>query len=240
MLREQCGYQGQLAYWDWTLDWENITTSPIWDTDTGFGGDGNSSVSSAVFNAYCVTEGPFAHLEVPYYEHIYQPHCLLRGFDEHLEDFRDQLKPEALEKLLLSADYDTINLGLENGPHVAIPKSINGDFSLHTAPSGNKFCRAAYETTAYPLHRSSILPPSYAARSHVVALAADGPEYKVYRIYWNSKDQLDGCSDLTRSHAHGKPSTYHSSVQYNEHRIGSAVLYLLAQSTYLVLLSLPH
>ena len=118
------------------MDWENITTSPVWDTTTGFGGNGNTSVGHPIFDAYCVTEGPFGRLEVPYFEHIYQPHCLLRGFDEHLTDFRTELKPEALEKLLLSEDYDTINLGLEHGPHIAIPKSINGDFSLHTAPSG--------------------------------------------------------------------------------------------------------
>jgi len=79
MLRERCDYKGHLTYWDWTLDWENITTSPVWDTVTGFGGDGNTSVGRPVFNAHCVTEGPFAGLEVPYYEHIHQRHCLLRG-----------------------------------------------------------------------------------------------------------------------------------------------------------------
>lgn len=135
-LKEHCDYHGQLTYWDWTLDWENITMSPIWDVETGFGGSGNVEVGSPVFKAHCVTEGPFANLEVPYFEDIYQPHCLLRGFDENLEDFRLELKPESLMNLLLSPDYRSINLGLEHGPHVAIPKSINGDFSLHTAPFG--------------------------------------------------------------------------------------------------------
>lgn len=123
-------------YWDWTLDWENITIAPVWDTDTGFGGNGDSSSGESAFKGYCVTDGPFARLEVPYFEHIYRPHCLLRGFDVHLSEYRSELKPEALERLLRSPDYDTLNLGLENGPHIAIPKSINGDFSLHTAPSG--------------------------------------------------------------------------------------------------------
>jgi len=137
-LRKQCGYQGQLTYWDWTLDWENVTMSPVWDIKTGFGGNGNVGVGSPVFKAHCVTEGPFANLEVPYYEDIYEPHCLLRGFDENLEDFRLELHPETLMKLLLSPDYRSINLGLEHGPHVAIPKSINGDFSIHTAPFGKR------------------------------------------------------------------------------------------------------
>ena len=137
-LRKQCGYQGHLTYWDWTLDWENVTMSPVWDIETGFGGSGNVGVGSPVFKAHCVTEGPFANLEVPYFEDVYEPHCLLRGFDENLEESRQQLNPETLMKLLLSPDYRSINLGLEHGPHVAIPKSINGDFSLHTAPFGKQ------------------------------------------------------------------------------------------------------
>ena len=137
MLQQRCDYDAHLPYWDWTLDWENITISPIWDTETGFGGNGNVNLGSPVFDAHCVTEGPFALLDVPYFEDIYKPHCLLRGFDKNLAKFRQDLHPDALDKLLLLDDYNTLNLGLENGPHVAIPKSINGDFSLHTAPFGN-------------------------------------------------------------------------------------------------------
>ena len=137
-LKEQCDYQGHLTYWDWTLDWENITMSPVWDADTGFGGSGNVEVDSPILKAHCVTEGAFANLEVLYFEDIYKPHCLLRGFDGNLEDFRGELEPTSVMKLLLSPDYGSINLGLEHGPHVAIPKSVNGDFSLHTAPSGER------------------------------------------------------------------------------------------------------
>lgn len=136
-LREQCNYQGHLTYWDWTLDWENVTLSPVWDINTGFGGTGDVRHGPPVFKAYCVTEGPFAKLEVLYFEDVHKPHCLLRGFDENLEEFRQDLNPESLMTLLLSPDYQSINLGLEHGPHLAIPKSVNGDFSLHTAPFGN-------------------------------------------------------------------------------------------------------
>ena len=79
-LREQCNHQGYLTYWDWTLDWENVTLSPVWDISTGFGGTWDVRDRPPVFKAYCVTEGPFANLEVPYFEDIHEPHCLLRRF----------------------------------------------------------------------------------------------------------------------------------------------------------------
>ena len=175
-LQRECGYEGQLTYWDWTLDWENITTSPVWDLEYGFGGSGNTSMRPAVFDAYCVTDGPFAWLEVPYFEDIYRPHCLLRGFDETLVDFRDALRPEALQELLMIEDYDSFNLGLENGPHIAIPKSIHGDFSLHTAPFGispalTPRLRLLRLMNTDNVFRSGLLPPPYTAGSHVVALA---------------------------------------------------------------------
>ena len=145
-LQEQCGYKGHLTYWDWTLDWENIASSPVWNVETGFGGNGNFSVGHPVLKAHCVTEGPFAGLEVLYFENIYQPHCLLRGFDKPPKSFRRELQPKALLKLLLSPDYDSINLGLEHGPHNAIPRSINGDFSLQMAPFGKNLpCRVQTE-----------------------------------------------------------------------------------------------
>jgi hypothetical protein len=42
-LIEECGYQGAQPYWDWIIDTDsglNMTQWPIFDPDTGFGGDG--------------------------------------------------------------------------------------------------------------------------------------------------------------------------------------------------------
>lgn len=50
--------------------------------------------------------------------------------------YRESLTPESMEELLAIKNYDSFNLGLEKGPHVAIPKGVNGNFSLHTAPFG--------------------------------------------------------------------------------------------------------
>jgi tyrosinase len=121
------------------LEWENVTASPIWDSDHGFGSNGVPERSDrAVLDGYCVIDGPFQHYEIPYLDEIYRPHCLSRGFLEgdELKAQAEQLHPDKIESLLDVEDYESFNLGLENGPHLAIPRSIRGDFSLLTAPSG--------------------------------------------------------------------------------------------------------
>ncbi|EHA51935.1 hypothetical protein MGG_05914 [Pyricularia oryzae 70-15] len=40
-LRRDCGYAGAQPYWDWTLDLDDLEGSPIFDPDTGFGGNGD-------------------------------------------------------------------------------------------------------------------------------------------------------------------------------------------------------
>lgn len=139
-LREQCAYSGHLTYWDWSLDWEDVTHAPVWDTILGFGGDGNEKDLESI-HGHCVTDGPFARLKVLYVEKFPYPHCLSRGFavGENLTRFSAALEPTALEKLLRTPDYATFNLGVEDGPHLSIPRSIHGDFSTVTAPADPVF-----------------------------------------------------------------------------------------------------
>ena len=115
----------------------------MWDSVDGFGGDGNAVAGDASsidpdFTGYCVDDGPFARLEVLYVGADYKPHCLARQFQNgtRLQKLGNHLKPKALEKLLRLADYESFNLGLENGPHLRIPLSIQGDFKFFTAPYG--------------------------------------------------------------------------------------------------------
>ena len=126
------------SYWNWALDWQDITKSPIWDADFGFGGNGDPNVGELILDGHCVTDGPFSDLIIPYLDAEYIPHCLSRGFENgrELAGNGSRFSPEALEALLRVDDYEAFNLGLEDGPHVAIPRSIRGDFSLLTAPSG--------------------------------------------------------------------------------------------------------
>jgi len=59
-LREQCNYTGELVYWDWTLDWEHLENSPIFDPQSGFGGDGDKNSQLGTLE---------------YFDVKFKPHC---------------------------------------------------------------------------------------------------------------------------------------------------------------------
>ncbi|KAF2204311.1 monooxygenase [Delitschia confertaspora ATCC 74209] len=141
-LMDACAYDGTIPYWNWELDWEDVTASPIWDAEHGFGSNGQPNKSKEdIVKGYCVSDGPFKEWEILYLDEEYYPHCLSRGFltGEELEAQSESLVPERIEELLDVPNYNSFNLGLENGPHLAIPRSIRGDFSLLTAPSDPVF-----------------------------------------------------------------------------------------------------
>ena len=110
----------------------------MWDNALGFGGNGNASFGDSIVKGHCVVDGPFAMLEVPYLDETLDPHCLSRGFQSgaSLVNLSQKIRPQALESLFRLSDYENFNLGLEDGAHIAVPRSIRGDFSLFTAPSG--------------------------------------------------------------------------------------------------------
>ena len=138
-LKANCSYTGSLTYWDWTLDWQNITQSPVWDSETGFGGNGDVNGVATVGSGYCVVDGPFANLEAVIYGVEENIHCLSRGFrtgDEFQRLCRHGIRPGAVEELLRSGDYASFNLGLEHGAHRVIPNCVRGDWLRFSAPYG--------------------------------------------------------------------------------------------------------
>ncbi|MCJ1396714.1 hypothetical protein MMC18_009606 [Xylographa bjoerkii] len=136
-LRGRCNYTGHMAYWDWTLDWANFRDAPVWDSDTGFGGSGGADAPDSVGEGTCVTDGPFAGLQELYWNLQYHPHCLSRGFppDKVLARWTSNLRPEVVEQIMAMKEYEEFYLALENGPHLAIPYSVRGDFYAFTAPN---------------------------------------------------------------------------------------------------------
>ncbi|KAE9375970.1 Di-copper centre-containing protein [Stipitochalara longipes BDJ] len=141
-LRESCGYEGGLTFWDWTLDWEDPSQSPVWDPFTGFGGDGSLGEITTVGFGSCVRDGPFANYEVHYYNFTTHPHCLSRGFSRQHENqqfYGDEFSPAVIENIHQQEEFFSFSLGLEMGPHDAIPNLINGDFFSFEAPNDPLF-----------------------------------------------------------------------------------------------------
>ncbi|KAF2730278.1 Di-copper centre-containing protein [Polyplosphaeria fusca] len=137
MLKEKCMYTGHATYWDWALDWEDLTQAPIWDSTHGFGGNGNTSAAKSVAYGHCVTSGPFAHLSALYYAGAAQKHCLSRGFLTDLEEtrpIRNLISPQAVQQVLDEADFEGFYTRLEFKGHNAIPALVRGDFFEVTAP----------------------------------------------------------------------------------------------------------
>lgn len=136
-LREECGYTGTLPYWNWVLDWEDIAQSPVWDPESGFGGDGNITGSVTVNYGRCVIDGPFAGLQASFFGNEFRPHCLSRGFlkGDQLQGFcGSRIRPEVIEETLRKPDYESFISSLEDRAHNAIPTGIKGDFGTFTAP----------------------------------------------------------------------------------------------------------
>lgn len=139
-LKERCDYTGSLAYWDWSLDWQNFTESPIWHSKTGFGGNGNSSGAITVGHGSCLIDGPFANVTALFYgmddENV---HCLSRGFRSGEDLSRlcsDDIRPDVIETIIRFQDYESFNLGLEHRAHRAIPNCVQGDWLSFSVPFG--------------------------------------------------------------------------------------------------------
>ena len=138
-LRKECGYTGSLPYWDWTLDWEDITQAPVFSSTSGFGGDGDPTGEITVGGGRCVIDGPFAGLEALRYDADFLPHCLSRGF-LHGELLRrlcgDDIHPAKVRDVLAMGDFESFMHHLEEGPHIAISTGIRGDWLKFTVPYG--------------------------------------------------------------------------------------------------------
>ncbi|KAM4063785.1 tyrosinase [Hirsutella rhossiliensis] len=141
MLRNECGYNGSLMYWDWTVDWESMASSDVFSATVGFGGNGNASSKQGVDEAFCVTDGPFANLTLTFASSSFvdpKIHCLSRRFHDGQIEGRiagDQAKPAVIEQILGQEDYDRFLVQLQSGPSQSISASIGGDFSQYSGPN---------------------------------------------------------------------------------------------------------
>ncbi|CAH7686077.1 hypothetical protein BY996DRAFT_4575143 [Phakopsora pachyrhizi] len=141
-----CGYNGGIPRWDWSLDAENMTASPVWspDPEAGFGGNGvNFAENVDGLGGGTVQDGAFARFQLLYPNR----HFLQRGFNSPQEfnqggtiygsQYFDQ---NAVEVVKSSTDFLNFHVALEGtfplspgpdqpGPHGTIHATIGGDMS---------------------------------------------------------------------------------------------------------------
>ncbi|RPA77400.1 Di-copper centre-containing protein [Ascobolus immersus RN42] len=137
-LREECGYTGGQPYWDYTLDAGNFRNSPIFDPNTGFGGDGAGAQG-------CVSTGPFKDwtIHLPAQTSINrQDRCLSRRIDANIGN--QWLTKRYEDDVLSKGDYGWMALALEGdtqggygihgGGHFAIGGSAGDVYTSNTEP----------------------------------------------------------------------------------------------------------
>lgn len=168
-LRKDCNYPGVMPYWDWVIDSANLTNSPIWDTISGFGGNGEWNEAQS---QQCVRNGPFANTIRAWTvsnatgKVKYEPHCMSRIFrdaadEKHLYEWlHDLVSPEKVEETLRKPDYGSFFLWFQLHTHNAIPFFIRGEWASFQVPNGmsrgNFFLPSSYD---FPLSSADACLP---------------------------------------------------------------------------------
>lgn len=117
----------------------DLANSSIWDSITGFGGDGDPNGRETVGEGRCVTDGPFSGLRPVRYNHTHVVHCLSRGFRDGNIKGRlsgKKFSPENIGEILRQENYADFLLRVERDLHNTLHTSINGDFKAMTAANG--------------------------------------------------------------------------------------------------------
>ncbi|KAH8197331.1 hypothetical protein TruAng_008497 [Truncatella angustata] len=155
LLRTECGFTGVQPYWDWSIDAdaENTSNSPIFDSVTGFGGDGKHTGSDVPGFQRCVVDGPFANTNLTLAmgwpnmnDHGDRLHCFTREFngglgnDENGEPIIGDMQAGAYNSKVMNTIYgfDTyaqMSSMLEGLPHAQIHSIIFGDMGPATSPN---------------------------------------------------------------------------------------------------------
>jgi hypothetical protein len=142
--------------------------SPIFDPETGFGGDGDPN-GPMHDGTHCVTDLPFKNMTPQWLGERYDPHCLTRWFsDDWLAHY---LNPESLETIMVATTYSEFFLALEMRAHDIIPMGIRGDFTSFTAPNGRSSSTSSVLYQSLTFGRPHLLSTPFPAGSHLVAVA---------------------------------------------------------------------
>ncbi|KAM0333026.1 hypothetical protein ACHAQA_001683 [Verticillium albo-atrum] len=155
LLRNECGYKGVQPYWDWSIDADAkaMPSSPLFDAETGFGGNGQRTDSDEPGFQRCVVDGPFANTNLTLamgWPDMNVPgdrlHCFTREFnggegsDENGDLIIGEMQVGAYNsntmKIIYAFDrYAQMSNMLEGLPHAQIHSVIFGDMGPATSPN---------------------------------------------------------------------------------------------------------
>ncbi|KAF1951626.1 Di-copper centre-containing protein [Byssothecium circinans] len=127
-LRDECGWTGGQPYWDWSIDAQpanpsstKVYTPAVFDSKTGFGGNGNYIQPTPEQNPLnitgntgggCVKDGPF--VPSAFTVNYPSPGCLRRDFIPWIMNtFAD---PKLVNHVLAQKDYTSFARAIENVP----------------------------------------------------------------------------------------------------------------------------
>ncbi|KAH7094614.1 hypothetical protein FB567DRAFT_565798 [Paraphoma chrysanthemicola] len=151
-LREECGYKGGQPYWDWTLNWDDLTKSPVFDGSPYSMGSNGKSIPHGPVNdtglgstrllnpgtgGGCVEKGPFANLTInlgpvallpegPHGGLGYNPRCLHRDFSA---EWNNNTKPTDIVNVIKGYnDITSFDIAFEalKGPHAGGHFGVGG------------------------------------------------------------------------------------------------------------------
>jgi tyrosinase len=134
------------SYWDWTVDWQDLAGSSIWDNEEGFGSETGSKVGVSPIERMteekCVS-GPFKDVRLFHFNLTVRPHCLTRHFllsksEDHGTFSGEFMSPAAMGQLARSQEYGTLRYGIE-GIHDVIHNGVIGDLNAWSSANGKYF-----------------------------------------------------------------------------------------------------
>ena len=165
-LREECGYEGGQPYWDWTLNWDDLTKSPVFDGSSYSMGSNGKSIPHGPVNdtalgstrllnpgtgGGCIEAGPFVNLTINLGPYAllpagpnnglgYNPRCLHRDFSA---EWSNNTKPTDVVNVVNgSRDIVSFDKDLEalKGPHAGGHFGVGGMMAdQHASPSDPVF-----------------------------------------------------------------------------------------------------
>ncbi|TEB33130.1 hypothetical protein FA13DRAFT_1754234 [Coprinellus micaceus] len=191
LLRDECQYIGPIP----------VRDSPIFDPETGFGGDGvpgtytlpgNYStldpskvpINPAAFKG-CVQDGPFASSRITLGPgKLVTEHCLVRGINE---TYRRYINPGALRNTIKRADFESFRIELEGRPvtpapklHDAVHVFVGGDMSNFYSSVAGKSPQHGFGGRFVSGHGMSSLMPQMKPVKRLYAITGRSTVYPPY------------------------------------------------------------